>query len=289
MIAVRLEGRLGNQLFQYAFIYIAAEKLDTPYYIDQCIEPSRVDKYFKKPDVNKRRFNFSFFGLTEHKHVASHYLRRFYYKTLANLYPMALKELGYPPAQHNIAIQNSTIYYGYFQSAQLLKPFDTLIRNRFVLKNKFTNAFKNKYKSLYKDHTIVTVHIRRTDYLNLGHLNLGGNDLSLPIRYYQKAISNLQDRNIHIIFITDDQHFVAKHFGHIENKTITNDAEIIDFQHMLNADVCIISNSTFSWWGAWLNPKQNKTVYCPKYYLGYYLKEDYPKNIYPDDWKQIDY
>jgi hypothetical protein len=62
----------------------------------------------------------------------------------------------------------------------------------------------------------------------------------------------------------------------------------MDFQHLLNADVCIISNSTFSWWGAWLNNKPTKVIYAPKYFMGWRIKKEIPDHIYPIDWTLID-
>jgi hypothetical protein len=47
------------------------------------------------------------------------------------------------------------------------------------------------------------------------------------------------------------------------------------------------SNSTFSWWAAYLNENPNKQIYCPKYFLGHVIEKKYPIHIYPSDWHQI--
>ena len=162
-----------------------------------------------------------------------------------------------------------------------------MIRQKLTIKTEISQAFKDRFSELYRANTIVTVHVRRTDYKNLGHLNLGGDDLSLPLKYYQNALSTVTGKNLHYIFISDDTAFVEANFAGIQPKTISVENEICDFQHLLNADICITSNSSFSWWGAWLNEKESKVVYCPKYYVGFHLKKEIPLNIYPKEWRQI--
>ena len=289
MIAVRLQGRLGNQLFQYAFIYVAAKQLNTSFYIDQHIERSVVNKYFEKLNPPKNHLCVRLFGINGFKNIFSYHLRRFYYKKLAQFYKLQVKQYDFNEDQHQVTIQNDTLYLGYFQSELLIRSIENTIREKFILKNEFVDQFNKKYGNLYRNNKIVTIHIRRTDYLNLPHLNLGGADLSLPVDYYQKAIAKYEGKNVHFIFISDDIEFVENNFRQLTNKTISTDTEIMDFQHLLNADGCIISNSTFSWWGAWLNSTKNKTIYCPRYYLGYRDKKEFPQNIYPHEWKQIDF
>ena len=288
MIAVRLQGRLGNQLFQYAFIYTAAKKLNTSFYIDQYIESFIADKYFQNLSHSSNRLAIKLFRITGFKNIFSYHLRRFYYGNLLFSHKYSMKIYGFSDKQNEVEIHNNTIYQGYFQSVLLIEPHEALLRQKFILKDRFVNEFKMKYGDLYNNNTIVTVHIRRTDYINVEHLNLGKNDISLPLSYYQNAIKELNKQDVHFLFISDDPEFVKEHFKQIVNKTISIDNEIMDFQHLMNAHICVISNSTFSWWGAWLNSTKNKIIYCPKYYLGYHLKKEIPCNIYPDEWKQID-
>jgi Glycosyl transferase family 11 len=289
MIAVRIEGRLGNQLFQYAFILTTAKTLNTNYYIDQYIQPSVIEKYFYNVNSKPKQVVNWLFGIKGCKNIFSFYLRRLYYKYVAQLFKLSVLQYPFTALKGEIKIQNNTIYQGYFQSEFFFKPIEETIRNKFALKPNLVDQFNVKYGSIYRSNKIVTVHIRRTDYQNLPHLDLGSADLTLPISYYQKALSNYIGQNVYFIFISDDIAFVEDNFKHIKNKTISADSEIMDFQHLLNADVCIISNSTFSWWGAWLNSKKSKAVYCPQYYMGYHLKKEVPDNIYPDDWIQIEF
>ena len=286
MIAVRLEGRLGNQLFQYAFIYAASKKLNTGYYIDQYVEHSIVDKYFQNTGGN---YFTQLFKIKGFKNIFGFYLRRSYYRYLALWGKFSIVECDYERTETEIALRNNTIYHGYFQSELFFNRFEELIRDKFAIKEIFVNQFNLLFRSLHQNNSIVTIHIRRADYQNLGHLNLGGDDLSLPLEYYKKAISKFDGQNIHFVFISDDLNFVSQNFKELTNKTISVESEIIDFQHLLNADGCIISNSTFSWWGAWLNKNPDKVVYAPKYFMGWRIKKETPIEIYPKEWIQIEF
>lgn len=287
MIAVRLQGRLGNQLFQYAFAYAASKKLGTGYYIDEYIERSSVARYFHISNKH-RSIVHGLFGIKGYKNIFSFHLRRWYYGYLAAFYKLITQIYDTCPVA-TVTIQNNVLYQGFFQSYLFSTTAEVDIRSYFTLKDRYKDAFRKKYGSLYNNNNVVAVHIRRTDYQALGHLNLGGDDLSLPIDYYDRAIHNFKGQQVHFVFISDDPDFAANEFKHINNKTIVHDTEIMDFQHMLNANACIISNSTFSWWGAWLNASPDKIVYAPKYFLGWRVKMQYPPEIYPPDWIEVEF
>jgi hypothetical protein len=289
MIAIRLNGRLGNQLFQYAFIYTAAKELNTSFFIDQYHEKFIAGNYFENLTPNRSKLITRLFYIEGFKNIFSFHLRRFYYDFIYRFYKVSVKEYDFNCDSSEITFRNKTLYSGYFQSELFFKAFEKSIRDKFILKKKFSDQFNLKYNELYKNNKIVTVHIRRTDYLHLPHLNLGGADLSLPIAYYKNAISRYAGQKVHFVFISDDNNFIQENFKEILNKTISMDSEIMDFQHLLNADGCILSNSTFSWWGAWLNNKTEKNIYAPKYFMGWRIKKETPACIYPDNWILIDF
>jgi len=292
MIAVRLEGRLGNQLFQYAFIYSTAKKLNTRFYIDKSVIDFVLPTYFT---IKTDQFNLLdryIFSIKGFKNVFTYYLKRLFYNKLHLIIHLKKKnyqQLYLDPQTVLSRLENNVNYQGYFQSPSYFVGYEDYIRNAFTVRATYKTAFERKYAALYAQYEIVCVHIRRADYLKLANLNLGGDDLSLPLNYYHKAISSVAGKNIHFVFIGDDRQYIIEKFKNVSNKTIADESEIIDFQHLLNADQCIISNSTFSWWGAWLNNKPHKIIYAPKFFLGWQVNKEVPKEIYPDAWVQIDF
>jgi len=73
----------------------------------------------------------------------------------------------------------------------------------------------------------------------------------------------------------------------VENALFANNDMITDFQIIMNADACIISNSSFAWWAAYLNSKKDKKIYCPEHWLGFKIKREYPENIIPGEWIKV--
>jgi hypothetical protein len=123
---------------------------------------------------------------------------------------------------------------------------------------------------------MAVIHIRRSDYVDL--------NISLPVSYYKRAIEAIDDTDITYIFISDDPAFVETEFDYIPNKYISTHNEIIDLQFLINADICILSNSSFSWWGAWLNNKACKTVIAPELWLGQHSGQEYPNGVIQPEW-----
>ncbi|MBB2144104.1 hypothetical protein GM921_01280 [Pedobacter sp. LMG 31464] len=292
MIVVKLQGRLGNQLFQYAFAYSTAKKLSTRYYLDQEIEKCILIKYF---DISTGTFNLldkTLFSIKDYKRFFSLYLRKKFYKSIKLLmHYKSIYSFPFTAAfdEVNKTIKNNSIYEGYFQSTLFFKDHEVNIKEKLTIKRKYKELYQQKYKGLLKN-KVAVIHVRRTDYQNLGTLGLGNDDLTLPLNYYHNLIENLckKDANLYFVFISDDTPFIIKEFEYLPNKHISNESEIIDLQHLIYADICIISNSTFSWWGAYLNNKPNKIVYAPKYFLGFHIDKTLPPEIYPENWIQIE-
>ncbi len=158
----------------------------------------------------------------------------------------------------------------------------------FEVKKKYRQRFDSLSRELFNGCKIVVIHVRRGDYGTFQVEGLGDTDMTLPVSYYRKVVSIFDKNEIKYIFLSDDIVQVKKDFGYLENAFFSQENEITDMLFLMNADVCVLSCSTFSWWGAVLNKKPGKVVYAPKYFLGFKVAKEYPEDIIPDDWIKVD-
>ncbi|MBB3057089.1 alpha-1,2-fucosyltransferase [Mucilaginibacter gotjawali] len=277
MIAVRLEGRLGNQLFQYAFIYSVSKNLKTRFYIDKSVINFMVLAYFDIKPARLSVLDQYVFTISGYKNIFNHHLKVAFYKLLKGI--CGLHELIFEnelsPGEQLKSINDKVLYTGFFQSEDYFIDHKKEIINLFSIKRNYCEQFENILKTLPASKKYVTVHIRRGDYAGLG--------LALSSDYYKRAIDSIHTDENYYIFISDDFEFINREFGHIENKYLSENAEIIDFQFLTHADVCILSASSFSWWGAYLNPKHPKVI-APAYWLGKNEGKELPVNVIPEGW-----
>jgi hypothetical protein len=277
MVGITVDCRLGNQLFQYAFIKHLSEKLGTSFYANEKLGRFIAPDYFDLKGYHKlinplKRVIFKFM----HEHP---------------LQPLQSIPVGNYNAAEIEKLADRELYRGYFQSPLFFGDIAAHIGSYIRVKQKFQQEFRATYQQLFSENRIIAIHIRRGDYLNLNdwwQQNLGSNNLSLPASYYEDCISKVNvGRNDKLLFVSDDAEFVANAFSHIPNSLFVRNDAITDFQIMMNADVCIIANSSFAWWAAYLNAKKHKQVFCPQYWLGFKIKKEYPANIIPPDWTQV--
>jgi hypothetical protein len=126
-----------------------------------------------------------------------------------------------------------------------------------------------------------------TDYESWIIEELSNTTPALSFHYFEKVlrqISNLTEKQL--IFVSDDLPAVKANFNF--KNAIFVESEINSFIALTLADTLIISNSSFHWWGAWLNEKPNKKVYAPNYWLGHKMKIEFPQYIIPKSWIKID-
>ena len=183
--------------------------------------------------------------------------------------------------------------HGYFQSAQY---FDN---HREKIVDLMTNYKKDIIKSLnlklsQSNKKKISIHVRRADYLKLQHAHV-----VLQIQYYKNAVSQMKtslgtNYNNHIFYIFSDdikwcksQEFFKNLPGvsFIENSDplTIEPVEVFQLYLMSMCDHNIIANSTFSWWGAYLNENPNKIVVSPKKWFNRNFRKDW-NTLYHKDW-----
>tara|TARA_Y100000034_G_scaffold124541_1_gene172858 strand:+ start:262 stop:1062 length:801 start_codon:yes stop_codon:yes gene_type:complete len=259
-----LNGRLGNQMFQYAAVLALAKLLNYDYCIPD-VPPS---------EDPTRRFELDKgFNITAKKTDDFTFVEHRYTENIIQPDPLLWKNRDVPD---NIDL------FGYFQSEECFKNIKGLIRTEFQFKDDIYEEANNLYTSLIgKNEEGISVHVRRTDYVNNEHNHpLQGDD------YYIPALKKFEANYNKFLIVSDDidwcrqySPFQSEKFIFIEN---TN--HFVDMCLMTLCTHNIISNSSFSWWGAWLNPNPNKIVVAPKTWFGPSLINKNPNFHLPPSW-----
>lgn len=247
-------GGLGNQLFQIAAVYsLAMSNNDIPVFnFDKCYTPLQGNK------TNKYKHSI-FKHLTHNdKFIAeNHYQESSYY----------FNPINYKP---------NLLLNGYFQSEKYFKLHKEDILNIFCLddfKEKALN-FLNKIPG-----NKTSVHIRRGDYIPYQNVMY-----ILDMEYYRMAMSLFKDTSF--IIFSDDLEWVKENFKDPNMFIFDNNDDSLNLTCMSLCDNHIIANSTFSWWGAYLNKNCNKKIVAPrKWYSASELIEN--KDKIPEDWTII--
>jgi len=268
MISVVYSGRFGNQLFQYAFVYALSRKLRTPFFVHGYDEATFVVlKYFQL-----RRF----------ERIRLLYAKLLYYFFRLFGKPKRLTQTGWDKAGDILVTaenNKSAIWNGFFQSVEYFEAYREEIRSLFEPRQSFRDAFNKKYGALINgERKLAVIHIRRTDYIEWGNDRLGGKNMTLPMSYYAKCIEMVRMSDYHTLVLSDDIEFVKDYFKSSSGLYFEHNDEIIDHMLLTHADLLIASNSSFAWWGAFMN-KRNVRVFAPEFWLGFKIREPYPVDI----------
>lgn len=258
MVGVKFNGRLGNQLFQYVFFHYLKSSNPGKRFFFVNPQHSYLAKYFELDTFN---------SITLPNKAYSIFTR-----ALPKLLPFKEVYIQNIQVPKHVKAANYTIYKGFFQSDWYLNNVKGDLKLN--LKEKYIAQFELTYGEFFRKNKTLVVHVRRTDYLKYGK-----RDISLPLEYFERRLNcilNLDEYKV--FFVSDDIDAVKAYFKEKPNYIYSSNDEITDFQIIMNADVAIISNSSFAWWAAYLSGK-NSSIYAPKNWLGFRLGKEHPKRI----------
>lgn len=294
MIIVRLLGGLGNQMFQYAF----GRKLAQLHHTNIGFE---LDGLFAGEDI-RSEYKLNIFGIEQPRipfaHTIKHRRKTMYKSTfLNNIYKsfygyIDIHELGHFAYNENF-IKNSTknaYVRGLWQSEKYFQDISGIIRSEFQVKIPPNTSNQRIIDKINLSENAISLHVRRGEFANKNEYNdtIGTCNRS----YYDNAISILikKYKNIDFFIFSDDIAWCKTEFNNLDQPTNFidfNDAST-DYEDLRLMSLCkhnIIANSTFSWWGAWLNQNPHKIVIAPqKWFSGW----DYDtKDLIPENWIRI--
>lgn len=273
MDIVRFKGGLGNQMFQYAFLEALKnegrevkaslggyEKSSSKRSFSLCnVFPNIYlecvsEDLFKKIDEKWKKIKQNEEGKEK---FYEDYENRFFWAE-----DVIKESCVYHPG---VFLTRNCTFVGYWQSERYFKS----IRDQLIEDFEFTRVTSElkAFAESLANNKYTSVHIRRGDYLLYPDVYMG----MCTREYYLKAIEYIRQKepNSKFIFFSDDIEWAKENINISEavyyDKSICGDYQ--DWYDMYLMSKCqnnIIANSTFSWWGAWLNQNQNRVVIAPK-------------------------
>jgi hypothetical protein len=296
MIITELISGLGNQLFQYSAGRALSLNKKTNLKIDRTWFDLEFDKQTYRTfgldpfdiqtevalqeeiDFFLRPYSNNLLGRIQNK------LKTFqpYYKQHVYLEP----HFEFDP--NFFKTSNDSYLSGYWQSEKYFKDYSSIIRKEFQFKIPLLN--KNIYwQQLILTCSSISLHVRRTDMVN--NPNVVKTHGSCSLDYYQSAATIITEgieQPVFFIFSDDPEWCKANlHLDwpvhYIDNNH--GDFAYIDMQLMSMCQHHITANSSFSWWGAWLNPSTSKRVISPKKWFADSSKNT--SDLIPSSWQRI--
>ena len=258
MIINDLMGGLGNQLFQISAGFAHAKNIKTDYAINYKIG--------------------SIYNGQGHPHMR---YKDNLYKNIPetnNNYFSIYKEPKYSFTQ--IPKLNNLCLLGYFQSKKYFLGYEEEVKSLFEFPNPLTKKVMNKFDKIKKKK--VGIHFRLGDYRLENTKEVFYNiDYSL----YLKETTKYFGGEYEFLIFSDDFNSLRREVN-LENLTnLENDNELEDLYSLSQCDSVIMSNSSFSWWGAFLGKKKEKII-CPDKWYGPRGPKD-SEDIYEDSWFKV--
>lgn len=176
----------------------------------------------------------------------------------------------------------NTKLIGHFQSEKYFVKYRDSILDLYSPTKDITTKLMELYGEILKNNNTTSLHIRRGDYVGLPN-----HHPVLPMDYYKNSINYFSDSQIYLIF-SDDIEWCKSNLAFIENKIFVDNLD--DYEELYLMSICnnnIIANSTFSWWGAWLNTNENKKVISPLTWFGTSYSSYNTSDIYCDNWIKL--
>lgn len=261
-------GRLGNQLFQFASTYGIARKLgyEVGFPIENTTKP--VTEHFTDGKVLDIVFDIPKAFNIPDKHLISLGEVEMQSKVCERFFHFDEEMFSTP--------DNSEIT-GYLQSEKYFKHVEQELKEMLTFKPEVVEKAEALFPRV--NGSTVSIHIRRGDYVNQQQFHP-----TCTAEYYLEAASMFESDNPYFIIFSDDVDYCKSLFAEDENVLYINNIDpYVDLCLMSMCDHNIIANSSFSWWGAWLNKNPNKKVIAPKQWFGPAYSHN-TKDLYCKNW-----
>lgn len=287
MIIIKLKGGLGNQLFQYAL----GRNIALTHHKQVKFDLSWFGKFTQR-QYKLNHFNTRIEVATKREIIA---LKKWEKKDGRKYLPLNLfrrrdaihiVEKDFRFQKDILNTKDNTYIEGNWQSEKYFKNIENIIREEIILKEEVSENFKKLSQNI-KESSSVSLHIRRGDYTTAKVQRVL--KLCSP-EYYHEAIKFIKHKTKNPTFFvfSDDIEWVKDNIKTNMPTVFVSDGNLKDYEELILMSKCehnITANSSFSWWGAWLNNNPNKIIITPKEWFNDESKDT--RDLIPDYWVKI--
>ena len=288
IIVARIIGGLGNQMFQYACGRAASLRSDAQLLLD-----ISAFSHYRLHNYGLNKFAIQTGKAPLHLQTGSLLLSGLKRLGLTSSRQLAWQGYEYIVEPADLVFESRVMtthhrsyFEGYWQNEAYFLDAADHIRAEFRQHHPKLTLTLPTMKD--KGMPLVSLHIRRGDYVNNPTTTAVHGVLGLD--YYHHAVEYLSERigkDFHVLVFSDDIEWTRQNLALTQPVSFVS-GRSIPHEDMLKMAFCdhhIIANSSFSWWGAWLNPSATKVVVCPKnWFVSPQLAH---RQICPPTWEQI--
>ncbi len=301
MKIVNIIGGLGNQMFQYAFAVALQRKypeervlIDTQLYSFPLLKTYKGNNFYHNGFEIQQIFPNASVPIASFKEIAevSYYIPNYILNKAIKRFVHHRKSefiQSYKEAyvfNSNVFKSNASYFDGYWMSPAYFDFCRNDILKIYAFSD-FKSAENKELAFLLKSKNSVTMHIRRGDYVGAENFK----DIC-TLAYYRNAVIEVRKiiSNPEFFIFSNDLDWCRKNlkeeFGDSKVVFVTNNKgadSYCDMQLMSLARCNILANSSFSWWGAYLNQRDDHIVFCPEKWVNNLCYDD----VYVGDWNKI--
>lgn len=256
MIVMRVQGGLGNQMFQWACARALSKSRNKKIFLE-------ITNY--KFDA-RRKFQLNFFPHI-HKLILDKQV-----SLIDGWLPKGITQVNDDFQTFEFPDADSLFLNGYWQSEKYFKEIKDTIINDFTLDTYID--IKKDYPEIEKS---VSLHVRRTDYVTSNGFH--------PVQsmdYYSRALDELKGDYARIYVFSDDISWCKENIKFDNCFFVDNDDVMQSLLLMKSCKHNVTANSSFSWWAAWLNQNKDKKVICPSQWFGE-ISNLNSEHVYPEN------
>lgn len=289
MVISVLAGGLGNQLFQYAFGFSVAHQLNTALRLERHLLENQALARLRQ--YTPRTYELDTFTIKEVSASGYDTIRCLSKSLFTSQKAVVLRESSAESLLHLSPRITNAICIGYWQSESYFENVSDQLRQQLVFQKPISPATRSIADAIKTAGTMsVFLHVRRGDYVTNSKANQHHG--VCDGQYYQRAVNYLRERvaNPQFFVFSDDQGWAQQALKEMLHPAvfIEHNQGADNWQDMYLMSLCthaIIANSSFSWWGAWLNPVRQRVVVAPRRWFTA-TNLSLP-SVIPTNWKSV--